>query len=235
MTSNVIESSKLVYSRSFFGGLEGKYKSVAKFVNPNDRVLELGCADGYFGQALNLLGAKVTGVENVDLYANLARERGVSVISCDLDDTKAIEKIDGQFEIILAMDVLEHLKNPHECLVALYSKLTPTGKLIITGPNVAYWWMRLALLRGMWKYEKTGIMDETHLRFFTLDSWQELLVDSGFKVSHVGAAETGMIPAERWIAKVFGRSLADKIAAFLTRKMPRLFAIVVLMVGERHA
>ncbi len=235
MTSNVTESSELIYSRSFVGGLEGKYKSVAKFVKPNDRVLELGCADGYFGQALNFLGAKVTGVENVDLYANLARERGVAVISCDLDDTKAIEKIDGQFEIILAMDVLEHLKNPRECLVALKSKLTPNGILVVTGPNVAYWWVRLALLRGLWRYEKTGIMDETHLRFFTLDSWRDLLIDAGFSVSHVGAAETGMIPAQRWIALIFGQRLINNLAEFFTRKMPRLFACVVFMVGRKHA
>lgn len=231
---NTSESPDLIYSRSFEEGLRDKYELVASYVKPFDHVLELGCADGYFGQALNMRGAKVTGIEGNEIFAQCARERGVNVISCDLDDVSAIKEIEGKFEVILAMDLLEHLKNPKECLIALRVKLKPKGKLLVTGPNVAYWWVRLALLRGNWKYEKAGIMDETHLRFFTMETWGKLLQESGFDVSQMGAAETGMIPAQRWVTKILGCRFTEALAAYLTRKMPRLFATVFFMVGKPH-
>ena len=82
------------------------------------------------------------------------------------------------------MDVLEHLPEPKDLLIRLHRFMRGDARLIVTGPNVAYWHVRWELLRGRWTYADAGIMDETHLRWFTRTTWREMLKQSGYKIEN---------------------------------------------------
>ena len=92
----------------------------------------------------------------------------------------------GRYDAILLGDVLEHLRNPRAILEKLAGKLKPGGKILISLPNIANIWVRLNLLLGRFNYSRVGILDETHLRFFTLKSARQLAADSGLDVISTG-------------------------------------------------
>jgi SAM-dependent methyltransferase len=97
-----------------------------------------------------------------------------------------IEEMDptrlGRYDAIIFGDVLEHLRNPRAVLEKLSGLLKPGGQILISVPNVANIWVRLNLLFGRFDYSRVGILDETHLRFFTLKTAKQLAVDSGLDV-----------------------------------------------------
>ena len=151
-------------------------------INPKERVLELGCATGYLSNILKRqLDCYVVGVE-IDAEAGAqARKFCDRVIIADLDTTDLIESLEGEkFDVILCADVLEHLKNPDKTLSALKPFLDSNGRLLASIPNVAHASVRLELLQGHFDYEKLGLMDETHLHFYTRNGLVNMLMDAGF-------------------------------------------------------
>ena len=88
----------------------------------------------------------------------------------------------GRYDAIVFGDVLEHLRNPRAVLERLSGLLKPGGKVLISLPNVANIWVRLNLLMGRFNYGRVGILDESHLRFFTLKTAKQLAMDSGLDV-----------------------------------------------------
>jgi methionine biosynthesis protein MetW len=221
-----------VYERELAGGLVDKYAAVVRELPEKCTILELGCATGYFASELVKRGFDVTGIERDPDAVLVARSRGVKVIHADIDVPDAFCGFEDKFDVILAMDVLEHLATPDRLLRQLRRILRPGGKLIITGPNVAFWSVRISLLRGHWIYRDSGVMDATHLRWYTLASWTELIESNGFTVMNSGPAERGTLPAESYIRKLMGADVARGLANFATKRLPRLFAIVFLFVAR---
>jgi len=213
--------------------LVGKYKTVAEFLPAGARVLELGCASGYFARALELRGHSVVGLEGDPLAAEEARAQSLEVHDADLSVGIPTHIAINQFDAVLAMDILEHLPNPEKILTELYEGMKPGARLIVTGPNVAHLSMRLRLLNGQWNYTDTGILDRTHLRFYTLTSWIALIANVGFTVYAHRAAEDAPLPANRLFTRVLGKSVSQRLCSFLTKRYPRLFAVVVLVVGHK--
>jgi 2-polyprenyl-3-methyl-5-hydroxy-6-metoxy-1,4-benzoquinol methylase len=87
-----------------------------------------------------------------------------------------------KYDLVILGDILEHLKRPDIFLTAINDHLTPDGKIIVSVPNIANYSIRLRLLIGQFRYTETGIMDRTHLRFFTWSSFSELIDRSGFAI-----------------------------------------------------
>lgn len=142
-------------------------------VPKNSRVLELSCATGCIGEFLeNSLGCKVTGVEIDKKSAKIASHKISKVIVGDLEDEKVQAKILEQqkFDVIFASAILEHLKQPEKIIKNLVISLKDDGFIIITLPNIAYWRVRFYLLFGRFNYTNSGILDKTHLKFFTVKS-----------------------------------------------------------------
>jgi len=157
----------------------------SQLILPGTRVLDLGCWSGKFGEFLRKeKKCLVTGVEINDQALLLARKRLKEVFKVDLNDPLALKKflVKKTFDYITVLDVAEHLQNPEKLLLSLTNFLAPKGKLIVSVPNIANWEIRLALLRGKFEYTRTGILDSSHRRFFTLDSFKDLLESSGFKI-----------------------------------------------------
>lgn len=151
-------------------------------VGRGKRVLELGCAAGHVTRALVAGRCEVVAVEaDVDAAAALDGLDGVEVFVGDLDDPTVVQKAaEGQlFDVVLAGDVLEHLVDPAATLQACREVLRPDGYVVASLPNVAHADVVLSLLAGRFPYGDTGLLDRTHLRFFTLEGIHELLDEAG--------------------------------------------------------
>ncbi len=164
--------------------LDALSRSVSKGLH---HVLDVGCGEGINGAYLKAHGfaRRVVGIENVETVANIATSRLDDVVCADLNTLDMADHFEpASFDYILCLDVLEHLADPWERLQALSGLLAPGGRLIASLPNVRNWRVLYDLgLRGRWQYRDAGIMDRTHLRFFTRESSIALLEQAGLEVT----------------------------------------------------
>lgn len=137
------------------------------------KILDVGTASGYLGKTLSERGHAVTGIEYDAATAERARKYYDSFHVADLEAFDFPYR--GEFDYILFADVLEHLRDPATVLRRCIPTLKTSGKMIISVPNVANFVIRLSLLFGNFNYTNRGILDATHLRFFTLQSLKELM------------------------------------------------------------
>jgi glycosyltransferase involved in cell wall biosynthesis len=143
------------------------------------RVLDLGCSDGYLAERLRCLGHHVTGV---DLFAhNGVKERVDRFLEADLEQGLPPD-LEGPFDVILAADVLEHVRSPEQILEGVRSRLAAGGSLIVSVPNFGHWYPRLRVAVGLFDYDRRGILDRDHVRFFTKRSFERLASNGGFRV-----------------------------------------------------
>lgn len=190
-----------------------------RLIPPRSRVLELGCATGYLsGYMERALGCRVTGLEFDAEAAALARTRCTEVFTVDLDAPGALEHAAGcaPYDVLLAAAVLEHLRQPERILDEAHRLLAPDARVIVSLPNIAHWRARLRLLTGRFDYEDYGIMDRTHLRFYTLRTGRELLETHGYRIEQVRIAGSGL------------QNALNTLARRLTREMPGLVLPAVL-------
>jgi len=176
-----MEDKKLKYTRFDPSGA-GEYSvhtMTVKLVGKNKKVLEIGCATGYISKKLKENGCYVFGVEIDKTAAEIAKEICDKII---VGNIEIIEPPLDKFDVITFIDVLEHLKNPKNALEKVMNNLEKDGKIIISVPNIANWKIRLNLLFGRFNYTKIGILDETHLRFFTYKTIKNLLSSLNLKI-----------------------------------------------------
>jgi 2-polyprenyl-3-methyl-5-hydroxy-6-metoxy-1,4-benzoquinol methylase len=145
------------------------------------RILDVGCAAGALGEELKRRGAKeVVGLEKFEAAAQVARTRLDAVHEVDLNTLPSLPYPDGYFDVLVFADVLEHLVEPVSVLKHFLRYLMPDGRVILSLPNVRHESVVLPLLvDGRWQYQDMGIMDRTHLRFFTLREMVAMLRDAG--------------------------------------------------------
>ena len=152
-------------------------------IGHNKTVLEVGCATGYFTKALAERGCKVVGMELSPEAAAVAENWAERVVVGNVDDTTLWDLVDDEsFDVITFGDVLEHLQDPLAVLRVAKHKLKQSGFIVTSLPNVAHGDVRLSLLHGSFPYRETGLLDRTHIRFFTLQTIRELLYDAGLVV-----------------------------------------------------
>ena len=148
-------------------------------------ILEIGCAAGMTGKELKKRGGVfVAGVEQEAEAARLAREVLDDVVEGNIESLE-LPYAENSFDCILFADVLEHLIDPLAVLKKMKKFLKPEGTVIASLPNVQYLGLVHHLVEGNWTYQKEGILDETHLRFFTFKEMEKLFSQAGFKISEV--------------------------------------------------
>jgi methionine biosynthesis protein MetW len=142
-------------------------------------VLDVGCATGYLSEAMITRGCEVVAIEVDEGAAAIARSRGVDVRSGlhTLDDGHV-----GHFDCLVFADVLEHVCESQQFLKSALRFLRPGGVVVVSVPNIAHWSTRWELLRGRFDYTPTGLLDETHVRFFTTRALETMLRDCGLSV-----------------------------------------------------
>lgn len=155
-----------------------------ELIGPDRRVLDVGCATGFLGKALAAQGCSVSGIEFDPLAAAEARDHLDVVIEADLNVSPIGDLFPGQhFDAIVFGDILEHLVDPDAVLRSAIPLLAAGGAVVISVPNVTHGSVRLALLQGRWDYRETGLLDRTHLRFFTRKSTLRMVGDAGLHVT----------------------------------------------------
>lgn len=159
-------------------------EDVFRLVEAGKKVLDVGCSSGRLAEKLNKeKNCTVVGIETNKVTAQLAKGRCDAVVEADLESLPVLNYPEGYFDVIIFADVLEHCANPAEILDNL--KKYVSGYIIVSFPNVANWEIRLRLLFGQFDYEGGTILDDGHLRFFTLKSMKELIEQAGFRVVEV--------------------------------------------------
>ncbi len=205
---------------------------VVKLVPKGSNVLELGCATGYISEYLikeNL--CSVTGIELDLASSELAKDKATKIICGDLETSDTWEKIYGlgQFDIIMACAVLEHLKAPDLCLKRCKDALIPTGKMLITLPNINHWSARLRFAFGKFHYDEYGLFDNTHLRFFTFYTAKKMFDDIGLIVEYVSFEAKGMPIISGILRRILGKKGENKFYNI----SPDLFAYQMLFVCRK--
>jgi SAM-dependent methyltransferase len=173
-----------------------RYETAIDLDNPNNSqtqlitlvgrdklVLDVGCAAGDTAEALVARGCTVSGVDIDAEAAEPARPVLAELVIADIDRDPLSQHFKAEsFDAIIFGDVLEHLVDPWAALRDAATLLRPEGRILVSIPNVAHAAVRLALLQGRWDYTEKGLLDRTHLRFFTLDSVCELLESAGLVI-----------------------------------------------------
>jgi 2-polyprenyl-3-methyl-5-hydroxy-6-metoxy-1,4-benzoquinol methylase len=154
---------------------------LAAFVPTKGRLLDVGCGTGSVTKLVaDVCGVEVLGIEPDARRASVAQKRGLNV-RVGVLSTEIIEKI-GTFDTVMFADVLEHVADPGALLGIARSVLKTGGCVVASVPNVAHWTVRLDILRGRFRYESCGIMDATHLRWFTEEGVRLLFDAAGFRI-----------------------------------------------------
>lgn len=181
-----------IYGKIFNQGqLSDSHKKIIKLVGSGKSVLELGASTGYLTKRFKENKNEVSIVEYDKDDAKLAAKYALNSYVGSLEDETFLKTIKGKYDVVVAADVLEHLKNPELSLKYLKKLLKKDGVLIISMPNIACWKMRSDLLfKGAFEYSESGILDKTHLRFYTYYTIQKLLNNEGYKISKIYPMES---------------------------------------------
>ncbi len=182
------------------------------------RVLDVGCGNGALAEVIKeQTGAEVWGIEYMDGEAQLAKEKLDKVFSGPCEDYLD-ELPDNYFDAIYFNDVLEHLVDPYMVLGKIKHKLSADGVVISSIPNVRYHGTFLRVLTQKdWRYDDHGVMDKTHLRFFTGKSIHRMYEEEGYTViSHEGINQSKSLKPYLYNIPVFFTQLDIRYPQYAT-------------------
>jgi len=197
----------------------GVHVKALNLVGMNKRVLEIGCATGQLSRRLAENGCEVIGIEINKETAEIAKKYCRDVLICDIETAEDLPYRD--FDFILLLDVLEHLRSPLALLQKIKKYLKKGGSIVISLPNVANWRVRWDLLFGRFEYGEYGILDKTHLRFFNEKSARALMHDADLEIVMFDIAPT--LPIFR---------VRSSFAYPIAKVRPNLFARQFLIIGR---
>ena len=177
------------------------YSHMLEMVGERKKVLDVGCASGEFARLLVKRECDVVGIDVNPIAAEEARKFCTNVFVADLDETVMPALVgDRQFDVIIFGDLLEHLQEPARTLDESRALLSEHGYVVASIPNISHGAIRLALLSGRFDYQELGILDDSHLRFFTAKTIDELFLTAGFRIETIERvtlplfSETDLVP-----------------------------------------
>ena len=180
---------------------------VLKHIGSGLKILDMGCGTGLLGHEMKKKGNYVYGLDTSKKELSIAKKKLDCVKEMDISSDKI--DLPRDFDAIVISDVLEHLKEPASCLKTFKSYLKPNGKVIISVPNVACYNMRLSLLFGQFNYKKYGILDDTHLRFFTFKTAKKMVESAGYRIMKVDTTPYLIRPLFHIYKSLFFRNRGD--------------------------
>jgi len=195
------------------------------------RLLDVGAADALLSRHLTEAGWRVTGIESDPALAEAGRAYRERMVVSDLD--RDLPDFDTSFDAIVYGDVLEHLVDPLRTVRGLNRWLSPGGRVVVSVPNVAHLLIRLSLLVGRFDYFDRGILDRTHLRFFTDRSLRRLLGAAGLVIVRRTATAVPLyqVTPVAWHGRVL--AAVHAVSAAFSRMFPRLLAYQFVVAAER--
>ena len=172
------------YSDSHFSeDSNSSWYKVYSLIKPGSKILDIGCSSGNFGEVLiNKKDCIVDGIELDDADYKIAKTklRNVYKLNIETDDIKFIK---DRYDYIYFGDVIEHLVYPSKSLEKVKSLLNSSGSVVFSIPNMSHISVRLMLLSGQFNYGKTGLLDDTHLHFYTHSLVQRVFTEAGYTIT----------------------------------------------------
>lgn len=174
------------------------------------RILDVGCGAGVLGALIKAnRPTEVHGIELTADASNIAKSRLDRVWNSAIEHVLP-ELANGYYDCIVVADVLEHLVDPWSVLRTLKTKLAPKGKVVASLPNIQNWEILANLIQGKWDYQGEGILDRTHLRFFTRKSVEELFWTAGLHISHFRGKNSDAIPPQSILKSLRNAGFEDE-------------------------
>jgi 2-polyprenyl-3-methyl-5-hydroxy-6-metoxy-1,4-benzoquinol methylase len=185
---------------------------------PSSRILDLGCSGGLFAERARAAGHTVTGVDYMEIPG--VRERTDRFFVADLEVGIPAE-VGGRYDVVVAGDIIEHLARPAELLKDIRRVLRPGGQLLLSVPNFGHWYPRARVATGFFGYDRRGILDNTHLRFFTRATLRRTVRSAGFDIIEESA--TGLPLGAIGADSSGAMNVVRRIDRALVRSRPTLF------------
>lgn len=192
----------IVYEQIFKKyGLSPTQQEILKIVGKEKIILEIGPSTGYMTRAFLDNGCTIDVVESSqEAVAKLPK--GVRRIFNRSIEEEEIYGALGNYAFIIMADVLEHLVRPEKVLKKLLKRVSADTKLLISLPNIAGWAMRKQLFfKGDFQYQKSGLLDKTHLHFYTVNTLPKMLLEAGWRVDRMIGTIT-RLPLEGLVSKI---------------------------------
>jgi methionine biosynthesis protein MetW len=196
-----------------------------RHITAGSKVLDVGCATGRRGAWLREnRNCYVAGLEVDEKMAASARTRCDSVYQTDIEQLSALPYPESHFDVLVFGDVLEHLRHPELVLVHLLRYLRPGGSVVTSIPNFLFLTVRMKVALGLFRYSEYGILDKTHLRFYTQKTARELVEQCGLQIR-----------TWDYTPPVSGKweILPDSLRRAMAGVWPSLFAIQFVIVCDR--
>jgi 2-polyprenyl-3-methyl-5-hydroxy-6-metoxy-1,4-benzoquinol methylase len=215
---------------------ESSYSShdyLARLAGRGHDILELGCGEGFLAAVIADQGNRVVGIDMLEQPK--CREHMEAYFQADLDvglDGAVRALGQRRFDRILLPDVLEHLRRPDQVLRDCLALLKPQAQIVVSLPNVANITVRALLLLGRFEYAERGILDRTHLRFYTRSSARRLLEENGYEVL---ATKMTVIPLELVLRLTPRNPLmvaATRLLRLITACLPGLFGYQTILLAR---
>lgn len=189
---------------------------------PDSAVLELGCGAGATGRAVMAAGkaGRYVGIELDREAAEIASTSLTEVLVGDVQEVD-LARLRNSFDALIISEVLEHLTDPWSTLKTLADCLKPGGAVFASSPNIAHWAVLKELIFGRFEYADVGVMDRTHLRWFTPASYRQMFEAAGLEVVSVRP----LVPL-RWKARALNRLTGGRFH--------HLFVIQIMVEGRRR-
>jgi 2-polyprenyl-3-methyl-5-hydroxy-6-metoxy-1,4-benzoquinol methylase len=206
--------------RTYFGGV--RLDIIKQLTtDASSAILELGCGNGGTGLATISAGkaGRYVGIELDPMAAEMARRVLSSVIVGDVAEANLLPHY-GKYDALILSEVLEHLTDPWVVLGRMVRCLKPGGMVYASSPNISHWRVIAGLIRGQFGYAPDGVMDRTHLRWFTPNSFRELFEEAGVSVASVAPL-------------VHMRPKARLLNALTGGRFSHLFSVQIMLVGCR--
>lgn len=207
-----------------------------RLAGTGQEVLDVGCGEGHFAALLAEAGNRVVGIDCLPEAEKAAAME--QYVAADLDGGLAGAEHalrDRAFDLILLQDVLEHLRAPEQMLEDCKRHLKPHGRVIVSVPNVANVTVRLSLLLGRFEYRPRGILDRTHLRFFTRNSARRLLEAAGYEVVEQRSTVMPLELAFGLDPKNPVMIVVNRVLSAVTRVTPGLLGYQTVLVARPKA
>jgi len=200
-------------------GFSGVQKKALELIKKESVILEVGCSSGYLTKALKEnLNCKIDAVEIDTKVVKKAKKFTRKLVAGSIEADNVLKQIDGKYDYILLLDVLEHLSNPEKVLRNLKNNLKKNGKVLASTPNIASWPSRKDLfLKGKFEYEDSGLFDRSHIHFFTYKTFVGLFKKAGFSITSIYPAVIHLplqitLQKIQFIGEYFFRSFYNMIA-----------------------
>jgi 2-polyprenyl-3-methyl-5-hydroxy-6-metoxy-1,4-benzoquinol methylase len=196
----------------------------AKFFGNGETVLDVGCGPGYLAEYLaTQKNCTVVGVEQDPRLAEIARRVCAQVYEVNLE-TEGLRKIKGKFTAIFFGDIIEHVRNAEGLLQQASKLLEVGGRVIVSTPNFVHIKNRVRVLFGTFEYRDAGLLDRTHVHFYTKRTLYALLDASGYRVVKIDFT-TGVMNLA---------SLRNRALHVLAKAYPNLFAYQFIVAAVRR-